>query len=516
MPQISTLGVTYSTISAWFAAEGSIDYGVGNPIILFFETLVNESVALTGTCPRGFVMLAASGFELNKETLVGVGNLGDTRPNISTPDVTAEFRDIIVSTTNTGSTTDLLYEDCLFDTNFHAGSKKVTLRGTIHKGCSRALDATSSNAFAIAENVTVIDGTGSFDVVRFHNTNVVSIGGSGTAFVQSVAGSDFNASDDTSSPGANSLDNITTEAVVNYSGNDYRTAQSSPLATAGDGVSKDYIGFAFEAAEPLNNEINAALSLSNNSTITLKSQKLSQAKTEINNNTLINIKGQKLSNACLSNAALGTANINSSKQVSTKISTNSVNTINMSCFKQAYGSLPLSNVVVVTLNGQKVMADTRSAVLFLNTETAVTLKTQKLARSQLSLQAVTNVNVYIQKNSASSLTTTSLSTITINGSKVSTDSRNVILSISNTTIVSIEAHKKTTANLDLSNTTNVTVAAQKTVRTALNLQNFVITKITKYSDSYIPVVRRLCIQGQIVTLSIPANINNKLIIQGCF
>jgi hypothetical protein len=242
--------------------------------------------------------------------------------------------------------------------------------------------------------------------------------------------------------------------------------------------------------------INATLSLTNNSTLTLKSQ--------------------KLSSAILSSAALNTSILNSSKQISAKVSTDSVSTINMSCFKQAYGSLQLSNIVVVTLNGQKIIADTRSAILLLTNQTIVTLKTQKLARSQLSLPTATNLNVYGQKNAASSLTTTSLSTITINGSKISIDSRNAILSLSNSTFVTIKAHKQNTASVNLSNATNVIIVAQKSASAALHLQNYATTKITKYSDSYIPVVRRLCIQAQLIRLSIPANINNKLIIQGCF
>jgi hypothetical protein len=46
---------------------------------------------------------------------------------------------------------------------------------------------------------------------------------------------DYNASNDTSSPGANSVDNITTADLVDYAGGDYRTKASSSLATAGSG-----------------------------------------------------------------------------------------------------------------------------------------------------------------------------------------------------------------------------------------------------------------------------------------
>ena len=245
MPQISTLGVTYSTIAAWAAAEVNNDYGVGNPITLLYQTLVNESVAITGPCVRGYIMRPAPGFELNKETLAGVGNLGDVRPNISTPGALALHQNIIISTSAHGSTTDIQYDDCLFDVNFNATSKNVLMRGTIHIGMSRALDASSGNTNAIAENCTVINGTGSFDYVRFHCTNCLSLGSVGTGFVQMAAGSDYNASDDTSAPGANSLDNRTTADLVDYANGDYRTASASALSTAG--LAGTYIGFALEA-----------------------------------------------------------------------------------------------------------------------------------------------------------------------------------------------------------------------------------------------------------------------------
>ena len=45
MPQISTIGSggTYTTISAWAAAEGGIDYGDGNPAIGEFLELASNA-----------------------------------------------------------------------------------------------------------------------------------------------------------------------------------------------------------------------------------------------------------------------------------------------------------------------------------------------------------------------------------------------------------------------------------------------------------------------------------------
>ena len=61
-----------------------------------------------------------------------------------------------------------------------------------------------------------------------------------------LAGTDYNASSDTTAVGANSLQNRTTADLVDYAGNDYRTKSSSALATAGEGGT--FIGYKLEAS----------------------------------------------------------------------------------------------------------------------------------------------------------------------------------------------------------------------------------------------------------------------------
>jgi len=261
MPQISTIGSggTYTTISAWAAAESGIDYGDGNPAIGEFLELLNENVAITGVFVRGYILRAALGLELDKSNLTtAVGNSNDTRPNISTPGALAEFKNIIVSTSAHGSTTDMLYEDCYLDKDFKAQGKKVTMRRTIHKGMSRALDASSNNAFALAENCTAIDNTGTFAFVRFHCTNCLSIGGAAAGFAATVSGSDFNSSDDTTAPGSNSLHNRTTEDLVSYAGGDYRASDVSALATGG--VGGTFIGFAVKVGSGIVSKVGSIVS----------------------------------------------------------------------------------------------------------------------------------------------------------------------------------------------------------------------------------------------------------------
>ena len=245
MAQIEILGVNHTSIASWWAAEVNSDYGAGNPITLLFQTTVNESVALTGSCVRGFKMKADDGFELDKSNLVGVGNIGDTRPNISTSGAIAEFESLIISTSAHGSTTDLKYTDCLIDENFHAFGKKVLMTGCISKGAgiTRALDATGGNADAIAINHTAIDINGAFAYVRFLAINCFKFGGTSAGYVQMTAGSDYNASDDATAAGPNSLQNRTASDMVDYLGGNYLADPSSDLSNSGDPNINIYIGF---------------------------------------------------------------------------------------------------------------------------------------------------------------------------------------------------------------------------------------------------------------------------------
>ena len=72
--------------------------------------------------------------------------------------------------------------------------------------------------------------------------------GSAEAFAGTFnASSDFNAGDDTTAPGSNSLDNRTTADLADFAGGDFRTASASALATAGTGPTP-FIGASLEVS----------------------------------------------------------------------------------------------------------------------------------------------------------------------------------------------------------------------------------------------------------------------------
>lgn len=361
----------------------------------------------------------------------------------------------------------------------------------------------SSHIGDYGKNVTRIGGGSYSGDVHFHTAltnNCVSFRYAKrkqyNSYLSPTAGSDYNAINDIGdgqlAPGVNNF-TVTENDFVDYVGGNYNIAPDSPLFTAGLGGTP--IGAVLASANP-SNDISAVLSLSNQTTITIKAQKLSVASIAINNSAASSLKANKTAKASLSNNALSTTTLKTSKQVNAKVSIDVVNTVKIKVFKQAYGALTLTNLATITLYGEKVVADTRSAVLSLSNQSIVTIKAHKLAQAKVSLLANSSISIFSQKVAVSPLSITNVVTVTINAEKVTIDSRSAVLS--------------------LTNQTTVTIKAQKLTNASLHLQNYATTKITKYSDSYIPVVRRLCIQGQIISLTIPANINNKLIIKGCF
>ena len=112
---------------------------------------------------------------------------------------------------------------------------------------------TANGVSGVITNCTAIDpDTSGYNRGNSNNTvvhtNCLHIGGGtwGTSGANPFLG-DYNATDDTTVPvGANSLANRSTGDLVNYAGGDYRTAEGSALATAGDATKQVYIGYAVE------------------------------------------------------------------------------------------------------------------------------------------------------------------------------------------------------------------------------------------------------------------------------
>lgn len=253
MAQISTIGVgqDYTSVALWAATEGAVDNGVGNPAIGEITGNLTESVTINGTFIRGYILRAQAGEEFDPETLTGASVSGNVTPNSSTV-ISCEINDLrlLGGVRFLGNATYLL-NNCLAENSggnaVDGSSRTVTAKGILTTNCSRGFESSSASVNRQAINCTSIDVTGSFSFVRWAFTNCLHLG-TGSGFAATDASSDYNASDDTSSPGANSLDNRTIADVVNFAGSDFRTAAASALATAGDGTNEDYIGFALEVS----------------------------------------------------------------------------------------------------------------------------------------------------------------------------------------------------------------------------------------------------------------------------
>lgn len=124
-------------------------------------------------------------------------------------------------------------------------------------------------------NVTVAGATGVGFRSGTTNADNVAINclaiDCGTGFSGNWITSGHNAATDATAPGTNSLQNRTSADVVDAAGGDYRTASASPLATAGDGVNADYIGWAVEATGQAPEEFTVAATANFAATATLAS-----------------------------------------------------------------------------------------------------------------------------------------------------------------------------------------------------------------------------------------------------
>lgn len=248
MPQISVVGTggDYTTMAGWESGESGSDYGVGNPAIAEITGSVSKE-NITGTWVRGFTIRAKAG----EEVFTGAGTAIVTGAGwfvgCSTASVETRIEDIktpFLSLNLAGNSSPGTVLDCWIVGGLNSGANIWLIDSSLLTGFTRGTDATSS-ATLTCNNVTAIDAaSGNFCFVRATCTNCFAIGGAGTGFVVSVG--DYNASDDTSSPGANSLDNRTTADLVAYVGGDYRTASGSALATAGS--TGGVIGYSLETS----------------------------------------------------------------------------------------------------------------------------------------------------------------------------------------------------------------------------------------------------------------------------
>lgn len=239
MPQISVVGTggDYSTLAAWESAEAGSDYGAGNPAIAEITgSIAKENI--TGAWAQGFIIRAKAGEEAITGSGTAVLTGGGTILIPSTASTNHEINDLTlnsldVRTSNASIVTTA--NRCAFSGDNFARHANCTMRvnDSISTNVGRGFDATSG-ADAVAVNNTIVGvGSGQYGFVRWKCTDCFVYADAGSGYIATLSGSDYNASDDTSSPGANSLDNRTTADFADYAGGDYRTASGSALATSG-------------------------------------------------------------------------------------------------------------------------------------------------------------------------------------------------------------------------------------------------------------------------------------------
>lgn len=257
-------GGDYTLASAWAAALPADLTSVDEQHVLEcyddWPTGLASSCDTTGVttdATRNLIIRAAAGHEHDLITL-GSGFWIKQFANFTSAFKCAPYTEIhdigLQNTAGSGhgiqDATGTNLHDIYLDTGgygiFNAGSGVRTARNMVSVGGSYGfrMDGFNANTF---ENLTAIDCVTGFWQNGTNNvfTNCLSIGASTTDFDAACKG-DYNASSDTSAPGANSLHNRTTADLADYAGGDYRTASGSALATAG--VGGTYIGAALEVS----------------------------------------------------------------------------------------------------------------------------------------------------------------------------------------------------------------------------------------------------------------------------
>ena len=271
MPQIVTIGSggDYSTVASWVASSDySTDWGAGNPATGRITGKITETATINTTqTPNGALLTALPGEEYdgtNSSTCAGLTSSGIT---LALRDDGLEVSDIFIETTaNTIALRAGAFE--AVDSNIHDIGLKAGLTGNESAG----IETYASAPFTGNLERIVVEGSGGWGIRLRNNATgtldhwtLVDVCSNGSGFRDGVvasgssatitnalvilastasgsaesfsgtfnASSDYNAGDDTTAPGVNSLDNRTTADLVNYAGGDFRTASASPLATAG-------------------------------------------------------------------------------------------------------------------------------------------------------------------------------------------------------------------------------------------------------------------------------------------
>tara|TARA_R110002051_G_scaffold324424_2_gene421606 strand:+ start:10153 stop:11616 length:1464 start_codon:yes stop_codon:yes gene_type:complete len=238
-------------------------------------------------------------------------------------------------------------------------------------------------------------------------TNSLTIGASDPYLGTFNVASDYNACDSTDAPGANSLQNRTSADFKDFAGGDYRTSQSSILATSG--LAGDFIGFALESSSSI--------------LITIDSLSQSQTLEQINltqlNNLIINSLAQEqyLDESSITQNNNLAINDLSQQQAINEISLTQayILTLNNLSQSQLLDSINLTQLGTISLDD--LLQNQSLEQIVLNQSSILTVndltQSQNIDKTALTYAAKLLLNSLSQSQSIDEITLSALSVVTV-------------------------------------------------------------------------------------------------------
>jgi len=258
MPQVVKIGIggDYSTVASWVASSDySTDWGVGNPATGQITGKITENVTInTAATPNGALLTAFPGEEYDGTNSATCAGLIGSGVVLAIRDNGIEVSNIFTRGTGLGVITVRLGAFEAVDTNYHdcgtcseltnANSSAIeTWSGGAFTGNIEKVIVEESGGYGLwlkwiasgtIDHITVLDAAASGSSFRngiksdnsanivTNSLSLMATTATGASFAGSFnAASDFNAGEDASAPGSNSLDNRTTADLANYAGGDF-------------------------------------------------------------------------------------------------------------------------------------------------------------------------------------------------------------------------------------------------------------------------------------------------------
>lgn len=275
MPQIVIIKADgsedYTTVASWTASSDySTDWGVGNKATGKISGEIVETATINKVeTPNGSLLTANDGEEYDGTNSGTCARLISSETALTLRDNGLEISGFFIQ--STGNTTALkvgAFEGIDADihdigvkasSNTSSAHSIVTYSAAPFAGNLERIIIEESGGYGLwirdaatgtIDHITSVDANtsnnGFRDGVRSDDSNNVltnvfslisplSVAAADSFFGSYSPSSDYNAGDDSTAPGANSLDNRSTADLAGYAGGDFRISSSSDLATAGSG-----------------------------------------------------------------------------------------------------------------------------------------------------------------------------------------------------------------------------------------------------------------------------------------